>query len=139
MKLKVNLKKIGKKQSSVHEAVYEIHGRPGTVRELIEAMAAAGVEQYNRRMEESELLRCLTREEIEDRAVAGKVGFGVNYGEKKADPVQAAANAVQSFEDGIYRIFLGDRTLQDLEEEIRLTEDSSLTFVRLTMLTGRLW
>lgn len=139
MKLRVNLKKIGKRQSFVHEAVYEVPGHPGTVRELIEAMTEAGVKQYNRRMEESELLRCLTREEIEDRAAAGKVGFGVNYGEKKADLVQAAANAVQSFEDGIYRIFLGDRPLQDLDEEIQLTEDSSLTFVRLTMLTGRLW
>ena len=48
-------------------------------------------------------------------------------------------HAIQSFEDGIYRIFLDDRALEQLEEKILLTEGSSLTFVRLTMLAGRMW
>lgn len=139
MEIKVNIKKIGKKQHPVQETVYEIPGHPKTVRELIEAVTAACVRQYNQRMVESDLLRCLTKDEIDDRAAAGKVGFGVNYGEKKADSAQALENALQSFEDGIYRIFLDDRALETLDEKIQLTEDSSLTFVRLTMLAGRMW
>ena len=66
-------------------------------------------------------------------------GFGVNYGDRKADPESAVNHAIQSFEDGIYRIFLDDRALEQLEEKILLTEGSSLTFVRLTMLAGRMW
>lgn len=139
MKLKVNLKKISKKQNSVQEAVYEIPGHPETVRELIAAVVTACVKQYNGRVEESGLLRCLTEQEIEDRASAGKVLFDVNYGEKKANPDQAIENAMQSFEDGIYRIFEDGRALEALDEPVHLTEETSLTFVRLTMLAGRMW
>ena len=64
---------------------------------------------------------------------------GVNYGDRKADLESAVDHAIQSFEDGIYRIFLDDRALEQLEEKILLTEGSSLTFVRLTMLAGRMW
>lgn len=139
MNIKVNIKKIGKKQHAVQETVYEIPGHLKNVRELIIAVTAACVRQYNQRMEEPDLLRCLTKDEIDSMATAGKVGFGVNYGEKKADSDKAVENALQSFEDGIYRIFLDDRALETLDEEIQLTKDSCLTFVRLTMLAGRMW
>ena len=59
--------------------------------------------------------------------------------EKEADFQKAADNAIQCFEDGIYRIFLDERPLESLEEEIRVTDENTFTFVRLTMLTGRLW
>lgn len=139
MKIKVNLKSIGKRKQSVKTVVYEIPGHPGSVRELICAVTAAGVEEYNRRMESSELLHYLTNEEIADMAQAGKVSFGVNYGEKKADLTKAQENAIQCFEDGIYRIFLNEEPLEVLEEKIHITEESIFTFVRLTMLAGRMW
>ena len=139
MKLKVNIKKIGKSKHQVQEAVYEIPGHPGNVRELIEAVTTECVTLYNQRMDDKELLRCLTSDEINDQAASGRVGFGVNYGDRKADPESAVNHAIQSFEDGIYRIFLDDRALEQLEEKILLTEGSSLTFVRLTMLAGRMW
>ena len=120
-----------------------IKGNPAAgvvpVRELIEAVTTACVTLYNQRMDDKELLRCLTSDEINDQAASGRVGFGVNYGDRKADPESAVNHAIQSFEDGIYRIFLDDRALEQLEEKILLTEGSSLTFVRLTMLAGRMW
>ncbi|MDE7249457.1 MAG: hypothetical protein K2N82_06115, partial [Lachnospiraceae bacterium] len=112
---------------------------PGTVRELIYAVTQAGVEEYNQRMESPELLRYLTSEEIDDKAQAGKISFGVNYGEKRADIAKAQENAVQCFEDGIYRIFLDGEPLEALDERILITEESTFTFVRLTMLAGRMW
>lgn len=139
MKIKINLKSLGKRKASVQPVVYEISGCPATVRELILFVVQAGVEEYNRRMEHSELLSCLTREEIEEKAQAGKVGFGVNYGEKKAVLTAAQENAIQCFEDGIYRIFLDGESLEKLEEPVWATEDSVFTFVRLTMLAGRMW
>lgn len=139
MKLKVNIKKIGKSRHPVQEAIYEIPGRPENVRELIEAMTTECVKLYNQRMDRPQLLRCLTSDEINDQAAAGKVGFGAHYGEQRADLESSVNHAIQSFEDGIYRIFLNDRELKQLEERILLTEGSSLTFVRLTMLAGRMW
>lgn len=139
MKINVNLKSVGKQRGAVKVVTYEIPGYPGTVRELICAVAHAGAEEYNQRMEASELLHCLTSEEINDHVQAGKISFGVNYGGKKADIAKAQENAVQCFEDGIYRIFLDGEPLEALDEEIRITEESVFTFVRLTMLAGRMW
>lgn len=139
MKIRVNLKSIGKRKQSVEPVIYEIQGTPGTVRELILAVTQTGVREYNERMESSELLRYLTKEEIEDQAQAGKIAFGVNYGEKKAQLSEAQENAIQCFEDGIYRIFLDEEPLEDLKTEISITEENVFTFVRLTMLAGRMW
>ena len=139
MKINVNLKSMAKRKHSVKPVIYEISGHPSTVRELIYAVTQAGVEEYNQRMESPELLRYLTSEEIDDKAQAGKISFGVNYGEKKADIAKAQENAIQCFEDGIYRIFLDEEPLEILDEKIQITEESVFTFVRLTMLAGRMW
>ena len=139
MEIKVNLKSLGKRRQSVKTVTYEIPGHPKTLRELICAVTQAGVEEYNCRMEMPELLRCLTSEEITDMAQAGKVSFGVNYGEKKAEFIKAQENAIQCFEDGFYRIFLNETPLEALEERIQITEESIFTFVRMTMLVGRMW
>lgn len=81
----------------------------------------------------------MTREEIEDKAEAGKISFGTVYGDRKADFKKAQDNAIQCFEDGIYRIFLDNRPLESLDEPIEITGETVFTFVRLTMLAGRMW
>ena len=139
MKINVNLKSISKQKKSVKPTVYEIPGHPLTLRELILAVTEAGVEEYNERMEQSELLSYLTKEEIDDKSQEGRIGFGVNYGENKANLSAAQENALQCFEDGIYRIFLDDKPLKELDDKISITEKNIFTFVRLTMLAGRMW
>ena len=139
MNINVNLKSIGKRKASVKPVVYEIKGNPATLRELILAVVRAGVEEYNQRVENGELLSYLTKEEMDEKARAGKIGFGVNYGEKKAGLLAAQENAIQCFEDGIYRIFQDGEPLEVLDDPIFITEESVFTFVRLTMLAGRMW
>lgn len=139
MTINVNLKSITKRKKSVQPTPYEIDGTPATVRELILAVTAAGVAQYNERQQNSELLNCLTREEIEDKAQSGKVGFGVNYGGRQARLTTAQENAIQCFEDGIYRIFLDEQPLEQLDAPLTINEKNIITFVRLTMLAGRMW
>ena len=130
MEIKVNIKYMGKRKKSVEPKIYQLMSSPSTVKELILAVTQAGVEDYNLRQENQELLTCLTREEIEDKAV---------YGDRKADFKKAQDNAIQCFEDGIYRIFLDNRPLESLDEPIEITGETVFTFVRLTMLAGRMW
>lgn len=152
MHIRVNVKQMGKRRQAVEERLCEIAGCPGTVRELILAVVASEVEAYNQRLKdageslkedaaprEDGLLKYLTREEIGDQAQTGKISFGALYGEKEADQEEAAANALQSFEDGIYRIFLDGKPLETLDEQISVTEETVFTFVRLVMLAGRMW
>ena len=139
MEIKVNIKHMGKKKKSVEPKIYQLMSAPSTVKELILAVTQAGVEDYNLRQENKELLTCLTRQEIEDKAEAGKISFGTIYGDRKADLKEAQDNAIQCFEDGIYRIFLDNRPLESLDEPIEITGKTVFTFVRLTMLAGRMW
>lgn len=139
MEIKVNLKSIGRKNQSVKPAVYQIQGHPSTVRELILAVTESGVLAYEQHTDSFEILSYLTREEIEDRAQAGKISFGENHGENHPELRKAQDHAVQCFEDGIYRIFMDGKPLEILDEEICITKDSVFTFVRMTMLAGRMW
>lgn len=146
MEIKVNIKHMGKKRNTIEPTVYHLETVPQTLRELILEVVKAGVREYEKQMDAGnaeELLRCLTREEIEEQAAVGKVSFGRLYGEGRADYEEAAANAIQCFEDGIYRIFLDERPLERLDENIHTGTDGKndgvFTFVRLTMLSGRMW
>ena len=57
------------------------------------------------------MLKYLTGEEMEDKAAAGKVGFEANYNGRPAAEAEDIINALQSYEDGIFRIFLDDAEL----------------------------
>ena len=46
---------------------------------------------------------------------------------------------MKCFEDRIYRIFMDGQSLDELDGDIVVTEEKVFTFVRLTMLTGRMW
>jgi len=139
MRVFVNMKKLGKRKNSITKVPYELEKQPFTVKELIMETVSVCVRDYNERMENQELLTALSDAEMEDQAESGKISFGVNYGNKKADLQEAQRNALQCFEDGIFRIYLGAEELKKPEDSISLEADSELTFIRLTMLSGRMW
>lgn len=75
MEIKINIRRMGKRKPSIVPVVYNLPlGADGffTVRELITALVRLGVETYHERYVHPELLMCLTREEIDDKAQSGK-------------------------------------------------------------------
>lgn len=140
MNLKVNIKQIGQRKQKVAPVDFELAKVPGTVRELIGLTVEKCVNEYNERVRAGDTnVKPLSESDIHDMADIGKIAFGINYGEKEQDLGKAVENALQSFEDGIYRVFVNDQQLEALDEVIKLGEDDSLTFIRLTMLSGRMW
>ena len=134
--IQVRMKKLGKQRAnSLAPVPFVLESRPQTTRDLITALTALGVKDYNARKDEGQLLPYLTREEIAGQAERGKIAFGLRNGED-ADESAAIQNAIQCFEDGIYRIFAGETELTALNDEIRQTNDTVFTFIRLTMLSG---
>ena len=132
----VRMKKPGRRMSKELPPVsFALDKRPETVRELLLGLTELGVRDYNARRDEGQLLPFLTRKEIADQAVRGKVSFGVHGGEE-ADLQKALENSIQCFEDGIYRVFAGDEELTELDGGIPWEEDLVLTLIRLTMLSG---
>ena len=139
MTIKVNIKQLGKKRSRIAEVPFVLENAPSTVCELIKEAVHTCVSEYNERVKKGECAAPVSADEINEMSEIGKVAFGINYGDKTADETAALENAMQSYDDGLYRIFIGENELGMLSDSISLTENDSVTFIRLTMLTGRLW
>ena len=140
MQVQVNVKRIGKRRNAIETRPYEI-GEVRDVGALIAAFVTAEVTRFNERAAAGEtVLRYLTSEEVADAATVGKIGFGADYNGKVQDTAAAIENARQSYEDGIYRIFVNGAELEGpLDTPVTLHENDEITFVRLTMLAGRMW
>lgn len=139
MILYINVKQIGKSKSVVHKLPFEYAKTPKTVRELLAMTVQICVEQYGERQQKSESPNPLSDEEIEDQATVGRIAFGLTYNNKKPDIKKAVDTAIQAFKDGLYRVFIDETELEELDTELGLREGQTLTFIRLTMLAGRTW
>lgn len=135
----VNIKHLGKRKNSIEEIPFHFNKKPNTIGELIDETVKVCIEQYSSRQEKKQVLEALSKTDIEDLAVGGKVSFGINYGEDVPDIEKAIENARQAFTDGLVVIFINGVEMQNLENEIEINEDSKVTFVRMTMLSGRMW
>ncbi|MCI8297302.1 MAG: hypothetical protein HFG22_15800 [Lachnospiraceae bacterium] len=134
--IQVRMKRIGKqKKEDLRPVPFVLERKPETVKELLVLLTRLLVQEYNARKDEGQLVKYLTREEIKEKASAGKVSFGLRGGED-GDPEAAAENALQCFADGIYRVFYGEEELEKIDGEIPWKDGEVFTFMRLTMLSG---
>ena len=135
----VSMKQLGKKRNKIDGEKFFLAEKPETVEELIRGSVRTCVEAYNGRFLKGENAEPLSSEEIENMSEIGKIAFGINYGEKMAEEASAAENALQAYEDGLFRIFIGENEAGELSSGINISEGENVTFIKLTMLTGRLW
>lgn len=139
MKVYINVKNINNRKKFLDNKEFFFDSRPQTLRELLEYIVTANVNQFNNRNREGIFLTYLTNNEVENQLAFGKVSFNEKYNLTNQDLKQAIENAILSFQDGIFRVLIGRKEIIDLDEQIELNEEDILTFIRLTMLTGRLW
>lgn len=140
MNIRVNVKQLGKKKDKISGAIFYLENKPSTVRELITECVKTCVKEYNQRIDAGEMaVKPLDEQQIKDMSEVGKIAFGLNYGDKKADLNKAIDAALLAYEDGLFRIFIGMDDAGTLDDEISILDDSEITFIRLVMLSGRLW
>lgn len=146
MRILFEQKKPGRTRQSVAPVEVEIEGRPETVGELIEATVRSVVAAFNSRAvsapedADADLSGALIDEKrIADLAETGRVAFGIVYNGRQEDPDKAVANALQCYDDGLFRIFLNGTPVEGRDTPIKMNDGDVLTVVRLTMLAGRLW
>ena len=118
---------------------YILKKPPETLRELIVALVTINVEEFNRKPTEQTLFAYLNGERLDEIAESGKVDFGGKWNDKKQDLKKAIDNALLSFEDGIYRVFIDETEMEDLDQRVELQEGSELVFIKLALLAGRLY
>ena len=147
MKILFEQKKPGRKSPNIEPVAVELDCCPSTVGELISSTARSLVATFNRRassasvdMDTDNQTVCpLSDEEISNLAETGRVAFGIVYNGREEDPEKAASNALQSYEDGIFRIFINGNDAGCADNPIRLVDSDLVTVVRLTLLSGRMW
>lgn len=107
-----------------------------TLRRLIEAVVRREVGAFRSRAEGRRLDRVLSREDIARGAARGKVDPASADVISEVDEEAAVSSALQAFEDGLYLVILDGEEHRDLDARIAVGPDSTVTFVRLTLLAG---
>ena len=138
MEIFIRVKAAGKRRDVLEKRPVEIPGGIDGAEKLIEHLVRENVRAYNEKKTDAPLFRYLSKEEIEDGAAAGKVGFGDRKNEAAQDEEEAVRNALQCFADGIYRVLVNDAEALP-GAPFALRDGDAVTFIRLVMLTGRLW
>ena len=106
--------------------------------EMVSAITQS--KEYNERVRRGENITApLDDNAIQEKSIVGKIAFGINYGGKEQDSGEAVKNALLAYRDGLFRMFIGDAEPASPDAEISLSDGDVLTFVRLVMLTGRMW
>ncbi|WP_455715890.1 hypothetical protein [Anaerosporobacter sp.] len=139
MNVTIHMKSVAKRKNTINKITMNYSNKPATMQGLIEETVKICVTEYNERKDNEDLLIILTDENIRNQEITGKITFGRNYGEKKADTKDAIENALQCYKDGIVAIFVDGIRKEKLMDEIDIREGSEITFVRLAMLSGRMW
>lgn len=139
MRLYFNIKQAGSRKKIIAKEEIVLELTPSTVRELIKYIVTKNVKEFNENIKKERLVDYLINKEIEDKAEAGKVSFGSIYNDSKPNLGKALDSAYLAYEDGIYKVFIGDKEAGKLDEEIELKDADTLTFIKFTMLSGRLW
>lgn len=136
MTIYISAKQIGKRKPGVAAGRYDLPEVPATLRELIRMMVMDGAEAFNRRIQQREPVQPVSAADIDSMSQVGKIAFGIPYGSRTADPEEAAETALKGFADGLVRIFVGDREIENLDAPLGLQDGDTVTIIRLVMLTG---
>jgi hypothetical protein len=139
MKLYVSVKQAGSRKNFITKEELLLTYVPSSLRELIEVIVTKNVKDFNDKVKKERLVDYLTYDDIENKLIVGKVSFGDMNNKAEQSINKALEAAYLAYEDGIYRVFVGDKEAGFLDDALELKDGDVLTFIRLTMLSGRLW
>ncbi|QQB73412.1 hypothetical protein I6H56_08790 [Fusobacterium canifelinum] len=137
MKVIINIKGLSRKKI-IHQEEVELTNEISVTKDLITELVKINVEKFNKKIDDKNVLSVMTNEYIAEVARSGKIGDEVHR-DKKANLKKALDTAYLSFEDGLYCIFINDEQSEKLDDSLNLKDGDVLTFIRLTMLAGRMW
>lgn len=132
----INLKQLKKRKGHIASCPCELKKKPETLRQLIAMLASDGARAYNERLRQKDEMRALSQEDMDDMSRIGKIGFGLPFGSREADPDEAVRTAMEGLEDGLFRVFINEREPEDPDAPLDLQEGDNVTIIRLVMLTG---
>ncbi|MDX6183982.1 hypothetical protein SGQ44_17390 [Flavobacterium sp. Fl-77] len=144
MNINISVKQLGKKHPVLQEKSISLDTSDSvvSVRTFLELIVKHQVELFHAssfEWEDEDTIHLPKENYLPILTDTGKVGFGAVYNHNKVDIAKAQENAIVAFEDGLYALFQGDDQLESLNHEIDLSQNKSITFIRLTFLAGSYW
>jgi hypothetical protein len=107
-----------------------------TLRDLIARIVRSEVAAFQARANGRRLVRALTDAQIEEGKIRGRIDSGGRESTDAVDPDVAVGAALQGFEDGLYLVIVDGVEQRSLDNQVYLTTESKLVFLRLTFLAG---
>ena len=147
MELKVQMKQAGKRDNAIVTAKLLLKKNPSTIKELLANTVKTTHAMHYAKLDKTDAFEngilsediLLSEEEIDDKASGGKIDFGFLKNEKLISEEEAVKNVLQAFEDGLVAVFIDGNRYESLDNTILLTGKETITFVKLVMLTVRMW
>jgi len=144
MNISISVKQLGKKHPLLQEKsiALDIENPVITTQKLIESIVDHQVQLFRSasfEFEDEDKIHLPKENYLPILTDTGKVGFGALYNHNQVDLAKAQENAILAFEDGLYAVFYGDDQLETLTEQVDLSQNKNLTFIRLTFLAGSYW
>ena len=138
MTVYLKVKAIAKRRPLIERIPFDIDGPVCTSNELVALIVRRNVDAYNNKAVDAPLFPYLTNKALANGLKTGKIGFNDRKNENPQDTEKAVENALTCFGDGIFRLFINDAE-KGFNEPVQLADGDEITFIRLTMLAGRLW
>ena len=138
MTVYLKIKALAKRKPLIERVPFDIDEPVSTSNELVAFVVRRNVDAYNSKAVDAPLFPYLTDDGLAAGAASGKIGFNDRKNENAQDPDKAVENALTCFGDGIFKLFINDAEA-GFDEPVQLKEGDEITFIRLTMLAGRMW
>lgn len=106
------------------------------LRDLITHVVREQVAAYESRKEAERFDRVLSVRQINEGAAKGKIDPAGKELPREIDVEEAIATALLAFEDGLYLVILDQIERRNLDEQVYLSPQSRVVFLRLTFLAG---
>lgn len=106
------------------------------LRDVIEHVVRNEVTSVRDRQQARRFDRVIASAKIDENAARGKIDPAGKILPALPSADDAVSTALLAFEDGMYLVIVDEIERRDLDEPVRLSEDSRVTFIRLTFLAG---
>ena len=103
---------------------------------LLQALVRAELSGFEQRQRERSLLRVLTPVDLVRGVDTGKYAAEPRARQQAPAYDDAWARAKEAFDDGLYVVFLDERQVEHLADEVVVDADTRLRLVRLVALAG---
>lgn len=107
-----------------------------TLKQLIRLIVLQEVEAFQKRQTDQQLFRVLTEQQIESGKAVGRIDPAARNVQQQVNAEESVAVAWQSFEDGLFYVFIDGRQIDSLNEPVQINNNSTLKFIRLVALAG---